>query len=292
MAPLHNRGQKFVNILHTDPLFLTRFSPCISTTGLNWNLVAELDALNACTPLRTYAWGVDLSGSMSGAGGVGGLLMVKRHMRSGATDKSARYLVHSDANGNVKGFASIPMSGTTFAATLTGQWDYDAFGNRVSNTIPVAHELCRIGFSSKYEDPETGWLNYTFRIYRPDTGAWLSRDPIGERGGVNLYGFVGNDPVSRVDYLGLIEPNGEPFDWNDFTPSSAPITDSNGNGSYDAKASWNIDWGKLKPLFSEAKKTENNCFSVDGTIKREKNAEVTWDSTKSRQSVNSARWAG
>jgi hypothetical protein len=34
---------------------------------------------------------------------------------------------------------------------------------------------------------------------------WLSRDPIGERGGINFYGMVGNDPVNRVDYLGLLE---------------------------------------------------------------------------------------
>lgn len=44
---------------------------------------------------------------------------------------------------------------------------------------------------------------YGYRDYEPFSGRWLSRDPIGERGGVNLYGFVGNNPVRRVDYLGL-----------------------------------------------------------------------------------------
>lgn len=33
---------------------------------------------------------------------------------------------------------------------------------------------------------------------------WLSRDPLGEAGGLNLYGFVGNDPVNNWDYLGLV----------------------------------------------------------------------------------------
>ena len=32
---------------------------------------------------------------------------------------------------------------------------------------------------------------------------WLSRDPIGEQGGLNLYGFVGNNPVNKRDLLGL-----------------------------------------------------------------------------------------
>jgi uncharacterized protein RhaS with RHS repeats len=44
---------------------------------------------------------------------------------------------------------------------------------------------------------------YGYRYYDPVTGRWPSRDPIEERGGVNLYGFAGNDGVSRFDKLGL-----------------------------------------------------------------------------------------
>jgi hypothetical protein len=40
-------------------------------------------------------------------------------------------------------------------------------------------------------------------FYDPELGRWLSRDPIGEDGGINLYGYVGNDPVNGVDPLGL-----------------------------------------------------------------------------------------
>jgi RHS repeat-associated protein len=43
---------------------------------------------------------------------------------------------------------------------------------------------------------------YGYRWYAPLTGRWRSRDPIGERGGVNLYGFVGNDGIDGVDKLG------------------------------------------------------------------------------------------
>ena len=49
---------------------------------------------------------------------------------------------------------------------------------------------------------------YGYRYYTPQTGRWPSRDPIGEMGGVNLYGFVGNDGVNRWDFLGLAETNG------------------------------------------------------------------------------------
>jgi RHS repeat-associated protein len=44
---------------------------------------------------------------------------------------------------------------------------------------------------------------YTYRYYDPVTGRWPSRDPIEEEGGVNLYGFVGNDGVGNIDLLGL-----------------------------------------------------------------------------------------
>ena len=40
--------------------------------------------------------------------------------------------------------------------------------------------------------------------YNPSTGSWLSRDPIEEKGGVNLHAFVRNDPIGKVDVLGKI----------------------------------------------------------------------------------------
>jgi RHS repeat-associated protein len=40
------------------------------------------------------------------------------------------------------------------------------------------------------------------RYYNPSTGRWLSRDPIGEKGGLNLYAFVRNDPIGKTDSLG------------------------------------------------------------------------------------------
>ena len=43
----------------------------------------------------------------------------------------------------------------------------------------------------------------TYRYYDPTTGRWPSRDPIGENGGENLYGFIGNDGINHVDYLAL-----------------------------------------------------------------------------------------
>jgi len=54
---------------------------------------------------------------------------------------------------------------------------------------------------------------YGYRWYDPVTGRWPSRDPIEERGGVNLYGFVGNDGISMIDKFGLFGNFQGFFEW-------------------------------------------------------------------------------
>lgn len=55
-------------------------------------------------------------------------------------------------------------------------------------------------------------MYYNFRYYSPELGRWLSRDPIEEKGGYNLYGMVNNNPVDYWDWLGL---NGFGYDGSD-----------------------------------------------------------------------------
>ena len=57
-------------------------------------------------------------------------------------------------------------------------------------------------FSTKRYDEGSGLSYYGYRFYSPLLGRWLTRDPIGELGGANLYAFVNNDPVNRVDTVG------------------------------------------------------------------------------------------
>jgi RHS repeat-associated protein len=56
--------------------------------------------------------------------------------------------------------------------------------------------------ATRFHDWETGFYYYGYRYYDPSAGRWLCRDPIGERGGRNLYCFVHNNPINLFDYLG------------------------------------------------------------------------------------------
>ena len=69
---------------------------------------------------------------------------------------------------------------------------------------------------------------YGYRYYDPLTGRWPSRDPVGEKGGANLYGFVGNDGVDANDPLGLL-----PVDFFFTTPNNVTIDNGDTPGDRD-----------------------------------------------------------
>jgi RHS repeat-associated protein len=156
-----------------------------------WRCVAELNATNNSL-VRSYLWGLDLSGSEQGAGGVGGLLAVKSAANGG-------HFCGYDGNGNVAGLYS-PST-----ATWSARYEYGPFGEPIRASGPMAFEN-PFRFSTKRTDNLSQFVLYEYRAYSPGLGRWLSRDPIAEAGGVNLYGFLGNSPVARMDVLGLFWP--------------------------------------------------------------------------------------
>lgn len=157
-----------------------------------WNPILECSATSesatSVTRLNILTWGSDLSGDLRGSGGVGGLLTQV------AVSGGSVYRTSYDGNGNIVAW--------TRSDQATPQWksEYDAFGNPMvtEGTSPSEY-----GFSTKSRDPYTGLSYYGYRYYDPVTGRWPSRDPIEEKGGVNLFGMVGNDVVNAVDPLGL-----------------------------------------------------------------------------------------
>ncbi len=126
-----------------------------------FNMVRE----SSSTETNHYVWGLDLSGNMEDAGGVGGLLSVTEN--DGET-----YSPVADANGNITGY--IDDSGVVKAV-----YTYNAFGGIIDSSGSKGDDF-KFRFSSKYQD-ETGLNYYGYRYYDAEMGRWLSRDPIGER---------------------------------------------------------------------------------------------------------------
>ena len=154
----------------------------------DWNLIEERIAYtNGTSSTIRYFWGKDLSGTLQGAGGVGGLLYL--------TIDGMPYIPTYDNNGNVTRY--LDANGDTVA-----QYTYDAFGNTISKTGPLA-DFFRHRFSTKYFDVETGLYYYGYRFYHPILMRWLNRDPAGEMDGGNLYSFVHNRATYCFDKFGL-----------------------------------------------------------------------------------------
>ena len=161
-----------------------------------WHLVAEFDHQSGVNTLKcTHLWGLDLSQSVGGAGGVGGLLRTTLYPTSpigGGWAQGQRYYPTYDGNGNVSEYLDA-------AAAIAARHQYSPFGRlTVSTGLALPFR-----FSTKYLDADTSLYYYGYRYYTPELGRWLSRDPIGERGGQNLVGMVANSPLAAVDSFGL-----------------------------------------------------------------------------------------
>ena len=90
---------------------------------------------------------------------------------------------------------------------LDEHYRYTAFGEVTiyngTGTIKTSTQINNtIMWNTRRLDTVSGYYLYKYRHYDPQLGRWPSRDPIGEKGGVNLYAFVGNNPVFYWDELG------------------------------------------------------------------------------------------
>jgi RHS repeat-associated protein len=159
-----------------------------------WNLTAILDGSGNL--LQSFHWGTDLSGSPQNAGGVGGLLSMTVHQGTNA----GTYFYCYDGNGNVAALVGAA------SGAMVARYEYGPFGELLRATGPLAF-VNPFRFSTKFCDDEAGFYYYGYRFYDPSTGRWPSRDPLQERGGVNLYAFLHNAAISQIDFLGLADCN-------------------------------------------------------------------------------------
>ena len=160
-----------------------------------------------------YTRGVDLSGSLEGAGGIGGLLARSSGYSSGNWTSHAYH--HADGNGNITCLIDTNQS-------VVASYRYDPFGNTISQSGSLADDNT-YRFSSKEIHTNSLMYYYGYRFYDPNLQRWINRDPLGGWGaiivttargysmalpnwdyleGPNLYTYVFNSPPSYVDNNG------------------------------------------------------------------------------------------
>lgn len=105
------------------------------------------------------------------------------------------YYYVTDGNKNVTGL--LDQAGTRVA-----EYVYGPFGQLLSAEGELA-DVNPFRFSSEYADDETGLVYYNYRYYSPQLGRWTKRDPIEEKGGVNLYNMCNNSTITNMDLLGF-----------------------------------------------------------------------------------------
>ena len=166
-----------------------------------WRVIQERDSNNV--PQVSYTRGLDLSGSLEGAGGIGGLLARSSGYSSGNWTSHAYY--HADGNGNITCLIASNQS-------QVASYRYDPYGNTVSQSGTLAGANV-YRFSSKEVHTNSFMYYYGYRFYDSGLQRWINRDPIQEQPGLqtkkklrlqaaagwNLYQFCFNVPNQLVD---------------------------------------------------------------------------------------------
>jgi RHS repeat-associated protein len=113
-------------------------------------------------------------------------------------DNKFRQTVSGTASYFVTDHLSTTRGLSDASGNVTSSLTYDSFGNVVSGSAST-----RYTYTGREFDSDTGLMYYRERWYDPQQGRFVSEDPIGLDGGINLFAYVANNPVDATDPLGL-----------------------------------------------------------------------------------------
>ncbi len=156
--------------------------------GLSRRVAEKLNG----TIIKRWLWcGTELCEERDASGST----VTKRFFPQGEQINGTNYFFTKDHLGSVR--EVINSSGN-----LVTRYDYDPYGRRTKLTGTINADF---GFTGHYIDTLSNLYLALYRAYDANLGRWLSRDPIQETKGINLYEYGLNNPINLVDQLGLQE---------------------------------------------------------------------------------------
>jgi RHS repeat-associated protein len=193
---------RLVQVMHSSTVIQTnaydgQSRRITSSDGINtvhyyydqsWRAVEEY--LNSdSSPTCRYLWGLRSRWDLA-----------KRERNDSGSLNEKRYVLYD---------AMDPVAICDEDGDITQRFEYSPFGETAflnedfsPDTTPADWNWL---FHGEFRDRDTGYYNYGYRYYNPTTGRWINKDPIGEEGGLNLYGFVGNDGIMGHDLFGMTD---------------------------------------------------------------------------------------
>lgn len=130
--------------------------------------------------------------------------LLVNYFSSGELQGGDAIVYQTDHLGSVRGWYRVSDG-------VRGEAEFSAYGQRtITTTGPGVPER---GYTGHLQHAASGLILAPFRVYDAELGRWISEDPNGEDGGMNLYGYVGNGAVGWVDPLGLEFHWYDAFNW-------------------------------------------------------------------------------